>query len=142
MAENINIPVQSCIITPTEMQVDMNFYYTQALPWINNYLTEAQKKEMFGKDPTCDYNKINNFWYLLMYIQVISDQRQIDLNNELAQPCSYYADNLTCLIDYFKCLNIDIIPLLCIFGLYCNCTETGAYGVGQDEIEVSLTVYP
>ena len=142
MSMNINIPVTQCISAPTAMQVSVNYYYTLVQGWVNNYLTEAQKKEMFGNDPLCDYNKINNFWYLLTYIQMIADQKQIDINNGIDNPCSYYAANFDCIIDYFECLNIDITPLLCIFGFYCDCPQTGTQGVSIDEISTTLKIYP
>lgn len=144
MSVNINIPVTTCISAPTTMQTNVNFYYSQTLQWINTYLNTAQQKEIFGKNPTCDYNKINNFYYLLLFIQMVADQQQIDLNNNITNPCSYYADQFDCIIDYFECLNIDITPLLCIFGFYCNCSPsgTGVLGVSIDEISTTLTVYP
>jgi hypothetical protein len=143
MENTLNIPITQGVPSPTTMQVETNYYYTQALAWINTYLTAAQQKEMFGKDPVCDYNKINNFWYLLMYMQMIADQQQIYINQYgTDQPCSYYQTQFTCMIAYFQCLNIDITPLLCIFGFYCNCGQTGVNGVGQDQIGTSLIVYP
>lgn len=142
MSTNINTSVTSCVQEPTAMQKNIAYYYYTALTWINNYLSDAQQKEVFGRNALCDYNKINNFWYLLTYIQMIADQQQIDINNGITNPCSYYADNFTCIIDYFECLNIDITPLLTIFGFSCGSVPPLIKGVGIDEITVTLIVYP
>lgn len=130
----INTPVLSCILNPTTEQANILTYNTAVSSFISDYLEDAKKKEYFGKPSKAYYNKVNNLYYLLMYISVINDQRQIDINNGLDNPCSYYSANFICIVNYFKCLNINILPLLSIFNLNCIVPCTGPQGIGYSVI--------
>jgi hypothetical protein len=131
---NTNTLVTDCIAIPTAEQGNINYYYRLALPYITSYIRTAQTKEMFGKEGSKEYyDFINNLYYLLLFISVVSDEKTIDINNGVDNPCSTYADEFICIINYFKCLNIDITPLLTVFGFTCT-GVSGPGGIGIMEI--------
>ena len=136
---NINIPVTGCIQNPTALQEGIAFYYRIANPFITNWLNQAQSSEYFGKESDEYYDLVNNFYYLLQFISVVRDEQQIDINNGINNPCSYYGNQFTCFINHFKCLNIDITPLLAIFGYTCT-GQSGPIGIGVMIVDSTFIV--
>ena len=131
---NINTPINACVASPTVLQNNIAYYYSLVSKYITGYMSQAKSAELFGKKSIGYYNKIDNFYYLLQWMIIVCEQRQIDLNNGITNPVSYYANQFTCYISYFKCLNIDIIPLLTIFNLSGTTACTGTQGVGNWEV--------
>lgn len=126
--------VNTCIVSPTIEQLNIYSYNSAVTLFVQNYIKCAQQKEQFGKKSQSYYDKINNLYYLLLYISVVNEQRQVDVNNGITNSCSTYGDLFICMIDYFKCLNIDITPLLTIFNLNCAVACSGPSGLGFEDI--------
>jgi len=139
---NINTPITSCVVSPSALQSNISYYYSLVNGYITGYMAQGKSAELFGKKSIGYYNKINNFYYLLQWMIIVAEQRQIDLNNNITNPVSYYANQFTCYIDYFKCLNIDIIPLLTVFNLSGITACTGAIAIGNWVINDGMSDQP
>lgn len=98
-------------------------------------LMQVDKEEMY-------VNNINDYMYLYMYLSIIYWQRKCDAKKN--PPCytdfgpKYYYDlyQLECIVNYFRCKNIDIKSMLASFDLY----PFGVYtdGIGRMIIDTDI----
>lgn len=140
----------TCCKYPTWMMLYRQQATTYIYKTIVSLLSKSYINESYGKEDFSGYNlglKLNS---LLEYLTIISLRMREDENSGVDKTVEdYYTQyNLDCIIDYFKCNNINIKPLLTIFKIdtytpsdYNFDAFDWAYNIDIED-EISVTTKP
>lgn len=137
-----------CFNEATVMHGQIADYYNAVRPFLNSILDNIFQQEAFGRDAEPLYNIGNDFHYLMVYLLLISLERENDSQWDLLfgngcgvdKGSKFYTDkyNIDCIQKYFYCSgnSYDISAALNVFSL--NPDFVDQDGIGYMHIDYSL----
>lgn len=127
----------------TETESLLVAYYGEVSSFLPDILTKAYDKACFGyHDKSCElYNLVNDVHYLFGLLLVLKEERNQDkdsCNSDKGSEYYFEKYKLMCVKKHFKCLGLDIQPLLNVFGLtVTSITQSSEKGINFMYIEES-----
>jgi len=126
-------------VSADEYQFLKKLYYDASNEIMDSLFNKIYSNELYGKDATEYYNRMNDIHYLYRYMVLIYNVRKEDetlnpVKFELNEYYTYY--DIEKIRKKFKCKGIEIYPLLEVFNIQIpsQLFLGGGYGVGNEII--------